>query len=139
MDDGRTFTGLFQVDPGKTPREIDYLSVTGKESRQEGIYRLAEDKNPPQVSLGTEEATRKKCRDAWAAWWRDHADKVDLARPRVGHVLDEADLGQHDQDDDHLEPHLPRFHRRARGRARAAHPWLLVVAVPERTTPRWRW
>src|SRR5262249_36264783 len=34
----------------------------------------------PQVSLGNDPESRKKCRDAWADWWRTHADTVDLAR-----------------------------------------------------------
>jgi hypothetical protein len=43
------------------------------------LFRLAEDK-APAVSLGADEASRQKCRDAWAAWWRDHGARVDLAR-----------------------------------------------------------
>ena len=40
----------------------------------------------------------------------DRTHEVDLARSRVGHVLDEADLGQDHQDDDDLkaEPDAPR-------------------------------
>ena len=34
----------------------------------------------------------------------DRADHVDLPRPGVGHVVDELDLGEHDRDDDDLEP-----------------------------------
>ncbi len=56
------------------------------------LYRLGEDRNPPAVSLGADEASRKKCRDAWAAWWKDHGEKIDLARlhdaPRLlGHTV----------------------------------------------------
>jgi HEAT repeat protein len=43
------------------------------------LYRLASGHNPPHVSLGNDEATRKKCRDAWAAWWKASEAKVDLA------------------------------------------------------------
>ena len=44
----------------------------------------------------------------------DRADHVDLPRPRVGHVVDEPDLGQHDRDHDDLEaePDTPRQVRR---------------------------
>ena len=34
----------------------------------------------------------------------DRPDEVDLPRPRVGDVVDELDLGQHDRDHDDLEP-----------------------------------
>jgi HEAT repeat protein len=34
----------------------------------------------PEALLGETEETRKKCRDAWAAWWKDNASKVDLAK-----------------------------------------------------------
>src|SRR5262249_3705539 len=43
------------------------------------LYRLAQGKSPPTVPLGTDDAGRKKCRDSWRAWWKDHADAVDLA------------------------------------------------------------
>jgi hypothetical protein len=35
----------------------------------------------PDVALGGDEAARRKCRDAWAAWWREHGPTVELARP----------------------------------------------------------
>jgi hypothetical protein len=35
----------------------------------------------PAVSLGTgSNAERRKCRDAWTSWWRDHDRKLDLSR-----------------------------------------------------------
>lgn len=43
------------------------------------LFRLA-DERAPQVSLGTDPAGRKKCRDAWADWWAKHGDKTDLAK-----------------------------------------------------------
>jgi HEAT repeat protein len=43
------------------------------------LYRLAEDK-APTVPAGTDEAGRRKYRDAWAAWWREQGPKVDLDR-----------------------------------------------------------
>jgi len=46
---------------------------------EEMLVHLAGD-NAPQVSLGTEEITRKRCRDAWMAWWEKDGAKVDLAR-----------------------------------------------------------
>jgi hypothetical protein len=44
------------------------------------LHRLAEGKPPPQVSLGGDEAARRKCRDAWLAWWKDNGAAVDLAK-----------------------------------------------------------
>src|SRR5262249_13169644 len=43
------------------------------------LYAIAAEQ-APAVSLGTDEESRKKCRDAWAAWWRDHGAKLDLAK-----------------------------------------------------------
>jgi len=55
------------------------------------LNALAEDKGPA-VSLGVDEASRKKCRDAWADWWRDNGSKVDLAKldkapPQMGYTI----------------------------------------------------
>jgi HEAT repeat protein len=43
------------------------------------LYRLADGKSPPAVSLGVDPASRKKYRDAWRGWWDQHAKDVDLA------------------------------------------------------------
>jgi hypothetical protein len=43
------------------------------------MYRLAGDKPPPAVSLGTNEAGRKKCREAWLGWWQKNAAGTDMA------------------------------------------------------------
>ncbi len=42
------------------------------------LYQLAGDA-APEVSLGLEPAQRKKCRDAWAGWWKTNGARVDLA------------------------------------------------------------
>jgi len=47
------------------------------------LLRLA-DEQAPAVSLGSDAAGRKKCRDAWSDWWAKHRDKVDLARLEAG-------------------------------------------------------
>jgi HEAT repeat protein len=44
------------------------------------LYRLADGKTPPSVSLGTEKAAREKFRDAWLAWWQKNHKDVDLAK-----------------------------------------------------------
>jgi hypothetical protein len=43
------------------------------------LSNLAGDK-APAIPLGTDAASRKKCRDAWAAWWAANAATVDLTR-----------------------------------------------------------
>src|SRR5439155_12575694 len=55
------------------------------------LLQLAGD-TAPLVGLGQDEASRKKCRDAWAAWWHEHNGKVDLAqldglKPLRGYTL----------------------------------------------------
>jgi hypothetical protein len=45
----------------------------------ETLYQLAGDK-APEASLEEAAPARKKCRDAWAAWWKANGAKVDLAR-----------------------------------------------------------
>jgi HEAT repeat protein len=43
------------------------------------LYRIAEGKSPPLLSLGADPAARKKYRDAWSAWWNEHGKAIDLA------------------------------------------------------------
>ncbi len=43
------------------------------------LRQLAGDKGPG-VTLGREDGSREKCRDAWAAWWKDNGAKVTLAK-----------------------------------------------------------
>jgi hypothetical protein len=55
------------------------------------LFRVAGDE-APKVSLGRDDAARKKCREAWAAWWKDHGAKIDVARltnavSRLGYTL----------------------------------------------------
>jgi hypothetical protein len=57
---------------GQLPREQSWRS-------EEMLLELAGD-TAPSAPLGTDEASREKCRQAWAAWWTAHADKVDLAK-----------------------------------------------------------
>jgi HEAT repeat protein len=44
------------------------------------LLRLAEGRNPPEVSLGADEASRGKARDAWTGWWKKNGEATDLAR-----------------------------------------------------------
>lgn len=51
------------------------------------LRRLAEDK-APDAPLGENETSRKRCRDAWAAWWKDHGAAADLGKLRLlGHTV----------------------------------------------------
>jgi HEAT repeat protein len=42
------------------------------------LVKLAGDK-APKAPLGADKAAREKCRDAWAAWWKENDAKVDMA------------------------------------------------------------
>jgi HEAT repeat protein len=55
------------------------------------LRRIAGDRGPPEA-LGVDDASRRKTRDAWAAWWRQNETRVDLAAlermPRLlGHTV----------------------------------------------------
>jgi HEAT repeat protein len=55
------------------------------------LLHLAADQAPP-ASLGSDEAGRARCRDAWAGWWKLQGARVDMARlrsatPRLGYTL----------------------------------------------------
>jgi hypothetical protein len=71
--------GLAELPPAQTVAVRDLLS------------RLAEEKSPA-LAPGTDEASRRKYRDAWAAWWGENADKTDLAKvggltPMLGYTM----------------------------------------------------
>ena len=42
------------------------------------LGRVAEGLSPPALSLGNDETARKKCREAWAAWWKKHGATIAL-------------------------------------------------------------
>jgi hypothetical protein len=46
----------------------------------EDVLRALAGEQAPALPLGNDEAARLKCHDAWAAWWRDHGARADLAR-----------------------------------------------------------
>jgi len=48
-------------------------------SIEDVLYRLAEDK-APLVGSGSDEASRKKNREAWEGWWKEHGAKIDAAK-----------------------------------------------------------
>jgi HEAT repeat protein len=70
---------------------LNDLSETKVWQAEEVLRNLAGE-HAPAVPLGTDGPSRQKCHDAWQAWWRAHANEVDLARlegrPRVlGYTL----------------------------------------------------
>jgi hypothetical protein len=75
------------------PVLIDLLAVLPEEQCGEiesTLYQLAGD-SAPKASTDMEPAEKKKCRDAWAAWWKANAARVDLGRlqerPWYGYTL----------------------------------------------------
>jgi hypothetical protein len=49
------------------------------EEAEEVLLALAGEQ-APEAPLGASETSRRAARDAWAAWWKKNADKVDLAK-----------------------------------------------------------
>jgi HEAT repeat protein len=64
------------------PTLITLLGVLPPEqaSFAEDYLRLVAGDKAPNVSLGMDKAAREKCRDAWAAWWKDNGARIDLAK-----------------------------------------------------------
>lgn len=64
------------------PVLIDLLTVLPSEQVgqvEDALCQLAGD-TAPEVSLGEKADEKKKCRDAWFAWWKVNAARVDLDR-----------------------------------------------------------
>lgn len=71
------------------PVLIDLLTVLPSEhigQIEEALYELAGD-TAPTVTLGKDASEKRKCRDAWLAWWKVNADRVDLGRLREHPML----------------------------------------------------
>lgn len=69
-------------DKATLPILVDLLAELGPEHLwpvEDMLVRLA-GTDSPSVSLGSDEATRKKCRDAWKEWLAKNNDKIDLAK-----------------------------------------------------------
>jgi hypothetical protein len=66
------------------------LSAEEVGSAEDALYQLAGD-SAPKETPGVEAAERKKYREAWSAWWKANAERVDLAkltdRPWYGYTL----------------------------------------------------
>lgn len=81
-------------DKAAVPVLIDLLGTLPAEQawRAEALLQRLAGEKSPAVGLGTDDAGREKCRDAWAGWWRDQGGKADLAalaqqRPHLGYRL----------------------------------------------------
>jgi hypothetical protein len=69
-------------DADAVPVLIDAIpQVTNAQSwpAKDLLLRLADGRSPPLVSFGNDDASRKKYRDAWLAWWDKNKKTVDLA------------------------------------------------------------
>ncbi len=69
------------------PALLDLLTdaPVGISQRSEGLLQLiAGDTGPTTVTLADDPAARKKCREAWDAWWKNQGGKVDLTKVQVG-------------------------------------------------------
>ncbi|MHB1421678.1 MAG: HEAT repeat domain-containing protein [Gemmataceae bacterium] len=79
----RVALALFDIgDKDSVPVLIDLLAVLPDEQAgqaETALHQLAGDA-APQTPLGTETAEKKKCRDAWSAWWKVNRQRVDITR-----------------------------------------------------------
>jgi hypothetical protein len=53
---------------------------------EEALYLLADGKGP-KVRLGTDAASRKDCRDAWAKWYADNEKGLDMTKLAAGSLF----------------------------------------------------
>jgi len=95
--DVRLQVALFLVagkDKDPVPVLIDLLGILPREQSwqaEEVLLRLAGEK-APNVNLGSDQASREKCRQAWGDWWKEHGALVNMARlteppPILGYTL----------------------------------------------------
>jgi HEAT repeat protein len=75
------------------PVLIDLLALLSDDEigeAEEKLYQLAGD-SAPETTLGTTPSDKKKRRDAWAAWWKNNAERADLQRlkgaPSLGYTV----------------------------------------------------
>jgi HEAT repeat protein len=69
-------------DKEAVPALIDLLAEAPRERAwrvEEVLARVAGDQ-APAAEAGDDEASRRTCRDAWVAWWKEHGAGLDLAR-----------------------------------------------------------
>jgi HEAT repeat protein len=80
-------------DDGGMPSLIELLTVLPDDQVgqvEDVLFQLAGE-TAPDVPVGSKREERKKCHDAWAAWWKVNAARVDLTRltihPSLGYTL----------------------------------------------------
>jgi HEAT repeat protein len=76
-------------DKEAVPALIDIIAEAPRGQAWEGeelLYRLAGASAPP-VSTGNDAATRKRFRDDWTVWWKDHNAEMDLSQLQVAPPL----------------------------------------------------
>jgi peptidyl-prolyl cis-trans isomerase B (cyclophilin B) len=69
-------------DKSVIPRLIDLLADLPREQSQvieDLLGRIALEKSP-NIPPGDDQATRKKCRDAWSEWWTKNGEEIELAK-----------------------------------------------------------
>src|ERR1051326_1527284 len=73
-------------DKSTIPGLIDLLAEMPRDQSspvEELLSRIALEKSP-NIPLGDDEATRKKCRDTWKEWWDKNGEGIDLAKIDLG-------------------------------------------------------
>ena len=65
---------------------LPLLSAEEHGQAEGALHQLAGD-SAPEMPQGEESGDKRKCRDAWAAWWKLNAGRVDLMRLTVRHLL----------------------------------------------------
>ncbi len=67
-------------DKEAVPAVIDLLTVAPLAPQAEDVLVSLAGEAGPKAALGENEASRRKCRDAWRAWWGERRDTFDLAK-----------------------------------------------------------
>jgi HEAT repeat protein len=67
-------------DKDAVPAVIDLLTVAPVAARAEDMLLSLAGEAGPKAALGEDAPSRRKCREAWQAWWGARRDQFDLAR-----------------------------------------------------------
>jgi HEAT repeat protein len=71
-----------EADKDAVPVLIDLLTQLPADQvwKAEGVLQRVALERAPNVTPGGDAAERKKCRDAWAEWWRQNSERIKLVR-----------------------------------------------------------
>jgi hypothetical protein len=61
-------------------RLLDQLPAEDMGLAEDLLFRLAGEKAPPDLPGGIDEISRRRYREGWEAWWKDHQAKIDPAQ-----------------------------------------------------------